>query len=328
MEQLLCVLDPERSGASLSLLLEIFWMRRALIATVYNEAESIGRWWNCICMQTVRPDEILVIDGGSTDATWSIIQKYSRQSVVPMRVRQIKCNIARGRNLAIQMTEAEIIASSDAGSLPEPSWFGEITRPLLEMPEIDAVGGRSVKQLNADAQRLVAFIEGEDTEPTGSEDVYPSSRNIAFRRKAWSNVGGYPEWLTLTAEDALFNMNLRAIGCRFHYSRDAIVAWLGRPTPSAYLQMLSSYGFGAAEARLYGGCFLRRARNVFIPVGMLLSKHGARHLWFRYRADLASVWGWLKGFLCGNRPPKGWKRVNGVFLSPEAQATISRLTAP
>jgi len=37
----------------------------------------------------------------------------------------------------------------------------------------------------------------------------PSSRNVAFTRKAWEAVGG-SRWLTLTAEDALLTCNLRA----------------------------------------------------------------------------------------------------------------------
>jgi hypothetical protein len=31
-------------------------MKRALIATVYNEADNIVRWWNCLLAQTVLPD--------------------------------------------------------------------------------------------------------------------------------------------------------------------------------------------------------------------------------------------------------------------------------
>src|SRR5665213_2699017 len=116
-------------------------MKRALIATVYNEADNVVRWWDCLRAQTVQPDEIAIVDGGSRDGTWEKLSELARQSTVPVRLEQRRCNIAEGRNRAIELTGADIIAATDAGSFPEPAWFAEITRPLLENPHLDGTGG-------------------------------------------------------------------------------------------------------------------------------------------------------------------------------------------
>ena len=45
----------------------------------------------------------------------------------------------------------------------------------------------------------------------------PSSRSVAFTRQAWQRVGGYPEWLDY-CEDLVFDLRLRAAGCRFAFA--------------------------------------------------------------------------------------------------------------
>jgi glycosyltransferase involved in cell wall biosynthesis len=301
-------------------------MKRALIATLFNEADNVTEWWDCLMCQSVSPDEIIIVDGGSTDGTWETLLKLRDAAAqrIPVRLERKKCNIAEGRNTTIRLTDADIIAASDAGSFPDPNWFEEITRPLLADKELDVVGGYSVPIIKNAFHEFRRQIDPDAPEPTMPSEVYPSSRNIAFRRQAWTDMGGYPEWLTLTAEDALFNFGLHKIGKRFAYNSGARVRWPIRDNAKAYYKMLYGYGYGAAEARLYAPYFLRRTAIAIFPPLLLLSRHRFGHLKFRYRKNLASASGWLAGWLKGHRPPPNWKRVEGVLLSPEAQKHLGK----
>jgi glycosyltransferase involved in cell wall biosynthesis len=299
-------------------------MKRALIATLFNEANNIAKWWGCVVSQNILPDEMIIVDGGSTDSTWEILSELARQSPVPVKLEQRRCNIAAGRNRAIQLTDAEIIAATDAGSFPEPEWFGEITRPLVEQADLDVVGGRSVPLVENEFQRELLALDGPEREPQMPADIYPSSRNIAFRRTTWAAVGGYPEWLTLTAEDALFNFQLHAVGKKFFYHRAAVVHWPVRENAPAYFKMLYHYGYGAAEARLYAPYFRRRLLITLFPPLLLGSRHRFNHLGFRYRKNAASTRGWLAGWVKGRTAPPSWQRAGGVLLSPEAQQYRAR----
>lgn len=151
----------------------------------------------------------------------------------------------------------------------------------------------------------------------------PSSRCVAFRREAWAAVGGYPEWLTLTAEDTLFNYNLRAAGLRFHYASDAIVAWEVRPTLKAFLKMIYHYGYGWAEARFWPRQHLRWLATILCPPLILLSRNSLRDVPFRFRRNLAGAAGWLMGTIFGHRPPPGWSMRDGILLSPETLRFLS-----
>ena len=202
-------------------------MKRALIATLFNEADSVAEWWDCLMRQTVTPDEIAIVDGRSSDGTWETLLKLRDAAPlrVPVRLECRKCNIAAGRNAAIRLTRADILAVNDAGSSPEPQWFEEITRPLLADGTLDVVGGCSVPILQNDFQKTLPQLEPEPPAPALPDEIFPSSRNIAFRRRAWADVGGYPEWLTRIGEDALFNFELHKIGKRFAYTPRARVCW-------------------------------------------------------------------------------------------------------
>lgn len=302
-------------------------MKVALIATVFNEAGNLPRWWQCLQSQTLPPDEIVIVDGGSTDGTWETLQSLARESSVPVKLEQRRCNIAAGRNRAIELTDAEIIAANDAGSFPDPHWLAEITRPFLENKSLEVVGGHSVNQFTNRFQKYLELFEGQPAAPKTPEEIFPSSRNVAFRRTAWQDVGGYPEWLTLVAEDALFNFELHRIGKTFFHNPAAIVRWPVRETAEAYFRMLYLYGFGAAEARLYAPYFLKRTVIMLCPWLLIFSRHRCRHLGFRYRKNAASARGWLAGWLRGRRAPRDWRRTQGVLLSPAAQKYLAQTMA-
>jgi GT2 family glycosyltransferase len=184
------------------------------------------------------------------------------------------------------------------------------------------VGGYSENLFENEFQKFVAQFETVPVAPTRPAEVCPSSRNVAFRRAAWAEIGGYPEWLTLTAEDALFNFALHTIGKQFFFNPAAIVRWPVRDTPKAYFKMYYSYGYGAAEARLYERNYFRNWLITLFPPLLLLSRHRFRHLKFRYQKNAASALGWLAGRLKGHRAPEDWRRHEGIFLSPQAQAIL------
>ena len=99
-----------------------------------------------------------------------------------------------------------------------------------------------------------------------------------------------------------------------------------RETPAAYFRMLYGYGYGAAEAQLYTADYLRKLRIVLFPPYLLASRRLFFHFWFRYRQNLSGTTGWLAGLRRGHRPPPGWKRVDGILLSPEAQKHLPQGT--
>src|SRR5271156_744504 len=99
-------------------------MKRVLISTVYNESASIEQWIDALKAQAVRPDEFVIVDGASRDDTVELLRKgFAKGNFPEPRIIVQRCNIAEGRNLAIRNSTHDIIASTDAGSVPDRRWL-------------------------------------------------------------------------------------------------------------------------------------------------------------------------------------------------------------
>ena len=103
-------------------------MRVTVISTVLNEGEAIRRLLDSLLAQTRRPDEVVIVDGGSRDNTVAVIQEYAGR--LPLRVLvEPGANISRGRNVAIAAATGDVIASVDAGVWLETQWLEKTCGP-------------------------------------------------------------------------------------------------------------------------------------------------------------------------------------------------------
>jgi len=59
--------------------------RVSIFVTTYNWPEALNVCLKSIMEQIVLPDEIIVADDGSTDATKMLIDKYRQNSKVPIK---------------------------------------------------------------------------------------------------------------------------------------------------------------------------------------------------------------------------------------------------
>lgn len=220
-----------------------------LIATVLNEGDNIHHVMNSIKAQTRQPDEIVIVDGGSTDNTVSIMQGYTDE--LPLRVVvQAGCNISEGRNRAIAESTGDIIAVTDAGVKLTDTWLEKITQPLLDSNAVDVVAGF----FQADPQTLFEVALGATTLPLEDEidpaTFLPSSRSVAFRKGASDFIGGYPEWLDF-CEDLIFDIRLQRTTKPFAFAPDALVYFRPRPTLQKFFKQYYLYARGDGKADLW-----------------------------------------------------------------------------
>ncbi len=221
----------------------------SLIATVLNEGDNIHHLFDSINRQTRRPDEIVIVDGGSSDDTPAIIQGYAEE--LPLRLFiEPGCNISRGRNRAIAEASGDIIAVTDAGVRLTETWLENITAPLLDDPTLNVVGGFFL----ADPQTAFEAALGATTLPLAREinsaTFLPSSRSIAFRKSAACDIGGYPEWLDF-CEDLVFDLRLRERSGPFAFAPEAKVYFRPRAGLRQFFRQYYLYARGDGKANLW-----------------------------------------------------------------------------
>jgi glycosyltransferase involved in cell wall biosynthesis len=221
-----------------------------VISTVLNEGEAIRRLMDSLAAQTRPPDEVIIVDGGSTDDTVAILQGYA--GCLPLRVLvEPGANISRGRNLAIQAAAGDVIASVDAGVWLEPDWLAHLVAPFTDPSrQLQAVAGF----FTPDPCTPFEVALGATTLPTLAEvnpaTFLPSSRSVAFTRAAWHTAGGYPEWLDY-CEDLIFDLRLRAATGPFGWAPDAIAHFRPRGSLRAFFKQYYRYARGDGKADLW-----------------------------------------------------------------------------
>lgn len=222
----------------------------SVIATVKNEAQTVHRLLDSLATQTRPPDEVVIVDGGSTDGTVEVLEEYTTGGDLPLKVLvRPGTNISQGRNVAIAEATGEIIASTDAGVRLSPNWLDELVKPLEKDRELYVVSGFFLP----DPQTVFETALGATVLPVladvNPDKFLPSSRSVAFRKEAWERVGGYPEWLDY-CEDLVFDFKLRELG-PFAFAPRAVAYFRPRKSLIAFFKQYYRYARGDGKADLW-----------------------------------------------------------------------------
>ncbi len=221
----------------------------SLISTVYNEGAAIRRLLDTIAGQTLPPDEIVIVDGGSGDDTVAQMQAYTDR--LPLRVLvEPGANISRGRNVAIAAARGDIIAVTDAGTRLEPTWLEDLTRPLRQDPAVQAVAGFFLPDPTTPFELAMGATVLPQPEEIDPATFLPSSRSVAFRKTVWEQVGGYPEWLDY-CEDLVYDFKVRDAVGPFTWAPDAVAHFRPRGTLVSFLKQYYRYSRGDGKADLW-----------------------------------------------------------------------------
>ena len=217
----------------------------SIVATVRNEKETIVAFVDSLLKQSVKPSEIIIVDGASTDGTAEILEGYAKRGEIVLISQD--CSIAEGRNLGLGKASNRIIAVTDAGCIVTVTWLKNILECFTQDPRPDVVAGNFRFICDSRFEEAVSLATfPPDRDETDAARYYPSSRSLGFRKSAWEKARGYPEWL-FVAEDTLFNIRIRQLGCHFVFARDAIVKWRPRTTWRALAKQ--RFNFARCNAR-------------------------------------------------------------------------------
>ena len=222
--------------------------RVSLVCTVRDEADNIAALLDSMLAQSRPPDEIVVNDCNSRDATASIVEGYIAAGH-PIRLVRGGHNIPSGRNNAIRHARGPLIACTDAGLTLDRDWLAHIVAPLAR-GEADVVGGFFAPAPRSRFELVLAATNYRDASEIDPATFLPFGQSVAFRKAAWARVGGYPEWAS-HCEDLLFDMALQRVGARFAFEPRALVRFRPRTSLASFARQYFLYARGDGVAGLW-----------------------------------------------------------------------------
>lgn len=200
----------------------------AVVMPVRNGARFMIPAIDSVLSQSHGDFVFIIVDDGSTDGTWSILEEYAGRDSRIRLLRQDAKGVAAAMNRGIESTDAELIARMDADDIALPQRLERQIAYLDRNPGI-AVVGSFVRIVDATGR-----FKKKKRFPTAPDDVrqellhknpicHPS---VLMRRQAVASVGGYDErfplaedqdlWLRLSSQFDLANIPEELLEYRDH----------------------------------------------------------------------------------------------------------------
>lgn len=114
----------------------------SVMMPAYNVERYIGEAIESILNQTFQDYELLIIDDGSTDSTYQVMEQYAQKS---NKIRIFKNEKNEGlvftRNRLLELSEGEYLAALDSDDISLLDRLEKQVKFLDENPEIDLLGG-------------------------------------------------------------------------------------------------------------------------------------------------------------------------------------------
>lgn len=158
----------------------------SIVIPVYNEANHLKLCLETIAAQTVKPDEVIVVDNNSTDGTAALARSYDFVRLVHEKRQGVLFAARTGFDAAA----GDIICRIDADTMLPAVWLAEVQNFFLAHSEVSAVTGNCYfydfpfrrgfriahHGVYYGLQKLVA----------GTEILWGS--NMAIKKSAWQKV--------------------------------------------------------------------------------------------------------------------------------------------
>jgi rhamnosyltransferase len=155
----------------------------SLVVRCFNEEAHIGRLLTGVFQQTRVPDEVIIVDSGSTDATLSIASAFD---VKIMELAPESFSFGRALNIGLAATASDFAVLASAHVYPLfDTWLAHLTGPFSDS-RVALTYGRQQTPPNGrfSEQRLMSKWYPAESDPNQAHP-FCNNANAAVRRSAW-----------------------------------------------------------------------------------------------------------------------------------------------
>jgi hypothetical protein len=208
----------------------------SIVVNTVDRADALRNLLRALEQQSYPHFEVIVVVGPTRDHTLDVLAEYAG------RVRVLRCpaaNLGQSRNIGLAAARGAIVAYIDDDAVPSFNWLAQIAR-LFADPQLTATGG-SVYLIHPDRplpQHRIgiasAMAEQIDVRASWLDRIVPAGEsswwtgrmmgtNMAFRRLALLEIGGFDEYFRWVFDDTDICLRLMAAGHVVHPVTEAVM---------------------------------------------------------------------------------------------------------
>jgi len=253
-------------------------MQVTTIIPAYNAAEYVATAIESALKQKAVPQQIVVIDDGSTDATLRVLAHFGKRIEV---IRQDNRGLSAARNAGIQAARGEMIAFLDADDVWCDDKLAKQVAILLDNPEVAMVHSRTVSwdSTNGREDDFVK-VPSHDYRLDCFSKLFQANAicvsSVMVRRSCLQQIGGFDElivrpttqdydlWLRIAFQHRLEFIHEKGVLYRRHSSNASKQIQMMLEDQIYVIQKTLSYGYSRLQKELgRRQCWMRLARLYF-----------------------------------------------------------------
>ena len=179
----------------------------SIIIPTYNEAADIEATLDAVGAQRLRPREVVVVDGGSTDGTLDILRRRAAADGIVVIEEGARRGVAAARNRGLRAATGDVVVLLNADVMPEPDFLERLAFVYRGGTDMLSVNARVANTRDITAR----FLQAEH-EVLYAADRVGWTEGFSCRREAALGARFPEEIPGLGGEDVEFFDRLRAGG--------------------------------------------------------------------------------------------------------------------
>jgi len=219
----------------------------SVIVPALNEEKYIVPCLKSLTNQSYKGEyEIIVVDGGSTDKTVEIAEKFADKIIVCSR------SVGAARNYGAKVSSGEILAFIDSDTIASPHWLSAIAKAMSRRGVVGVAG----LTLSLGGSKMDYFLY-----KTASDKILKYSIalgipmvpgfNCAYRRGPFFKVGGFDERRVLS-EDTTLSLAIRKLGRIVYEEKVLAYTSVRRVKAQGHWQLLFFHTFNGLLTLFFG----------------------------------------------------------------------------
>lgn len=174
----------------------------SVVIPLYNKEGFIERSVSSVLSQSVRPEEIIVVDDGSTDDSCERLTRWLTENNHQHSVRIIRSEnkgVSVARNIGLSNCRYDYVAFLDADDVWQDRFIEELRLLIFQHPECVAfASAHSIQKKGvisehlAPDSELVRFFTGEKFFEAMARYSLVNSSKIIVRKDQLERIGGFP----------------------------------------------------------------------------------------------------------------------------------------